>query len=221
MAYRRLTPVLRRRRLGFAAEDLSVGGSVDAGRQDNPLTPDPVAESDQRLGKPANNRLGRQHRRHADPGVQQRRPRGGTASLASCTWRTTAAASALLGGVGRGHNELRPDRPRHSPVRLPVSGYNVQASYLLTGETTNDKLRWSTRAAVRPPPRKSFAPGSGSTSRPATAPSRSARVFDARVSPTAMSGPAAWTSTDTGVNWYLNRTSSSYSTGSTSCSPPR
>jgi phosphate-selective porin OprO/OprP len=114
---------------------LSVGGSLDAGRQNNPPAPailrSSTSASTNTLATGSGDSLISVPFLAFNPNVRERGDRA--------LWELHATyyykGLSVLAAWDSGHNDFSLISPNARPVHLPVSGYFVQAGYLLTGET--------------------------------------------------------------------------------------
>ena len=107
MAFLNFKPFYNRRE-GFLLRDLQVGGSVDAGHEDQPLNPAVLRTN---LGSPsgagAQLELGRDHGRRAVPGVQPGGARAGGTGAVGVAHGVLSRRADAPGGVAEWLRELR------------------------------------------------------------------------------------------------------------------
>ena len=180
-----------------------MGGSVDAGKQNNPLSP--ALLRGRSPPRATRSTTGSGDNIVAVPflafnnNVRER----GTGRCGSCTPPISTRASACSAAWDSGHNDFALTTKGPRPVHLPVSGYFVQATYIVTGET-REKITlieplhpFDLRAAS-----SAWAPWS---SRPATASS----TVGQQVFTGGLADPNLWTNradfVDAGFNWYLQQ----------------
>lgn len=184
-------------------EFLSVGGSVDAGQQNNPLSPallrGSVTASTNTLGSGSGDSIIAIPFLAFNNNVRERGDR--------TLWELHATyfykALALLAAWETGNNDFALTTNGARPVHLPVSGYFVQASYMLTGET-REKI-----TLVDPKHPLDFRKGK----RGFGAFEVQARVSEVAVGrevfTSGLSDPNLWSNRadflDAGINWYLNK----------------
>ena len=189
---------------GIAAlKNLAVGGSVDQGKENNPLVPAVIRTSVN--GSSVGVNAGTGDALIAAPmlafnsNVRERGDRE--------LWELHATyfyqGLSLLGVWDSGHNDFALTTPGARPVHLPVSGFFAQGAYLLTGETRE-------RAALIDPihpfdlRRGKFGMGAWEVQ---------ARYSDLKlgrsVFSTGLADPNLWSDrvdlVDVGINWYLNK----------------
>jgi phosphate-selective porin OprO and OprP len=180
----------------------SVGGSVDAGRQNNPLAPallrGTVTASGNTLTTGSGDSIIAVPFLAFNNNVRERGDRA--------LWELHATyfykGLALLGAWESGHNDFATTALNSLPVNLPVSGYFVQASYLLTGET---RERITLVAPLRPFDLRRGKLGPGAIELQAR---YSELEVGKQVFTAGLADPNLWTRRadflDAGVNWYLN-----------------
>ena len=202
-----------------ALKTLSVGGSVHAGKENNPLVPallrGSVNASGNTLATGSGDSLVAVPFLAFNNNVRERGDRKLWELHATYFYKGLSVLGAWDGGI----DSYALTTPNALPVPLPVSGFHVQVGYILTGETLEK------RALVDPlhpfDLRKGKFGLGALDSRPATANSRSAGRSSPAAWPTRTSGrtgPTSLTRASTGIS---TRMSSSISTGSTRCSPSR
>jgi phosphate-selective porin OprO/OprP len=119
--------------------NLSVGGSVDAGLEDNPLTPAVLRTNTNGSASGVNSTSGDNLVSVPFLAFNNNVRERGNREL----WELHATyfykGLSLLAAWDSGHDDMSRTTAGARPVHLPVSGYFVQAGYLLTGET-RDRL---------------------------------------------------------------------------------
>jgi phosphate-selective porin OprO/OprP len=186
-----------------ALKNLAIGGSVDAGRQNNPLGPAVLRTSATESGLAVS--AGTGDVLLAAPFLafnSNVRERGERA-----LWELHATyfykGLSLLGVWDAGRNDFSLTTRGARPVNLPVSGYFVQAAYLLTGES---RERASLIEPNRPFDLRKGRLGPGAFE-------IQARYSNLTLGPQVFTGgladPNLWTNrvdlVDVGFNWYLNK----------------
>jgi phosphate-selective porin OprO and OprP len=186
-----------------ALKFFSVGGSVDEGKENNPLVPAELRGS----ANASSNTLatGSGDSLIAVPFLQFNnnvRERGGRE-----LWELHSTyfykGLSVLGAWDSGFNDYSLTSPSAKPVHLPVGGYHIQLGYIITGETL-DK-----RALIEPLRpfdlrRGKFGPGAIELQFRYSQLQLGNQVFTG-----GLADPNLWTNrltmTDLGFNWYLNR----------------
>ncbi len=186
---------------GSFLRDLNIGGSLDYGYQNNPAVPG-VFRTNVNAGNgsltandPTNNAtlpFLAFNNNVAEKGIRD-------------LWELHAAyyykGLSLLGAWDSGFNSYA--LPHEPSVRLPTSGYFVQAAYLITGETLRE------RAAIDPINRFDLRPGSFGLGAFEPHVRYSEMFLGQQVFTAGLADPNLWTNrvqlTDVGVNWYLNK----------------
>lgn len=182
-------------------DGLNFGGSADWGTQDNPLVPNvfrtSVNASSDVLGAETGANQAAVPFLAFNNNVRERGPRSlWELHLLYTLGSFSALASWDAGVVSYARNGER-------PVGLPVGGFNVQASYFLTGESAEDRSNFA--------PKKPFSLKAGSRGIGAVEPyARISGVTIGREVFTAgLADPNLWSNRavqlDVGVNWYINR----------------
>ncbi len=186
-----------------ALKTLSVGGSVDAGKENNPLVPallrGSTNASGNTLGTGSGDNLVAVPFLAFNNNVRERGDRR--------LWELHATyfykGLSVLGAWDSGINSFALTTPTASPVPLPVSGFHVQVGYIITGETLEK------RALVDP--RHPFDLRKGKFGLGAF--ELQARYSELEVGRQVFTGgladPNLWTNradfVDAGFNWYLNK----------------
>jgi phosphate-selective porin OprO/OprP len=186
-----------------ALKNLAVGGSVDAGKEDNPLVPAALRTSVNGSNVAVNANTGDALVAPAflafNNNVRERGDRALWELHATYYYRSLA----LQGVWDSGHNDYSLTTAGARPVHLPVSGYMVQAAYLLTGET---RERASLIDPLRPFDlrRGRFGPGAFEVQARYSELALGRSVFTG-----GLADPNLWSNhvslVDVGLNWYLNR----------------
>ena len=114
---------------------LSVGGSVDSGQENNPLAPallrGSVTGSTNTLTTGSGDSIIAVPFLAFNNNVRERGARGLYELHASYFYK----GLSLYGAWDSGFNDFSLTAPNAQPVHLPVSGYFIQAAYIVTGET--------------------------------------------------------------------------------------
>ncbi|MBX6314553.1 MAG: porin, partial [Isosphaeraceae bacterium] len=190
-------------REGFFLQNLNLGGSVDYGYQNNPLTPAALrtsanaSSSGINSGNPVDNAAVPFLAFNSD--VRER----GLRAL----WELHAAyyykGLSLIGAWDSGFDSYALNAPNSRPVALPLNGWFVQAAYLLTGETVMD------RAVYEPIRRFDLRPGKFGLGAWEVHGRYSELDIGRQVFTSGFADPNLWTNrvqmVDVGVNWYLNK----------------
>jgi phosphate-selective porin OprO/OprP len=182
---------------------LSVGGSLDAGLQDNPAAPEllrgTTTASTNTLTTTNGDTIIAIPFLAFNSNVRERGQRALWELHATYFYKSLA----LLAAWDSGHNDFSLITPGAQPVHLPVSGYLVQVSYMLTGEE-RDKITLVNPLRPFSLKRGQFGPG---------AIELQTRYSELAVGRSVFTGgladPNLWTNVasfvDLGVNWYPNR----------------
>ncbi len=182
-------------------DGLNVGGSADWGTQDNPLVPNVFrtslnATSDV-LGAETGANQAAVPFLAFNPNVRERGPRALWELHALYTLGSFSALASWDAGV------VNYAAAGRQPVGLLVGGFNVQASYFLTGESAEDRSNFA--------PARPFSLRAGKRGPGAIEPfARISGVdINRQVFTAGLSDPNLWSNRavqfDLGVNWYLNR----------------
>ena len=122
-------------REGFVLQNLQVGGSVDAGIENNPLSPAVLTTSEPPSPSPLANGNAAVPFLAFNNGVVERGYRA--------LWELHTAyyyqGLSLIGAWDSGFQDYAIGSSGPRPVRVPTNGYFVQAGYILTGETIRDR----------------------------------------------------------------------------------
>jgi phosphate-selective porin OprO and OprP len=201
MAFLNFKPFYNREE-GFLLRDLHVGGSVDAGNENQPTVPAALrtnaAPSPAAFDSTSGTNAATLPFLAFTSGVLERGDRA--------LWELHTAyyygGLSLLGAWQGGH-ESYAKGANGSPVRIPINGWFVQAGYLLTGETIRDRTLVD---PLRPFDLRHgrFGPGAWEVTARYSELDLSSRVFAA-----GLADPTLWSNdaqlVDVGVNWYLNK----------------
>ena len=202
MAFLNFKPFYNREE-GAWLRDLQVGGSVDAGNEDQPLNPAVLRTG---LGSPSGAAINSSAAVNSagvpflafNQGVMERGLRalwelhaayyhGGLSLIAA--W-DGGYESYALGNAGR-------------PDRIPIGGWFVQAGYIITGETLRD------RTLIEPLHPFDLRPGRFGLGAIELTARYSLLDLNSRVFTAGLADPNLWTNradmTDVGFNWYLNK----------------
>jgi phosphate-selective porin OprO/OprP len=186
---------------GFLLRDIQVGGSVDAGDENQPLVP-AVLRTNRSPGGDAFDSTAAANAASVPflafaPGVTERGDRalwelhtayyyGGLTLLGA--WQSGYESYAKVGGPSN---------------RIPINGWFVQAGYILTGETIRDRTLID---PLRPFDLRAGHFGLGAFEVTAR---YSLLDLDSRVFTAGLADPNLWTNradmTDVGFNWYMNK----------------
>ena len=182
-------------------KNLNVGGSVDFGNQNNPIQPAVLRTST----NASSQGLSPQSAPNDavvpflafNNGVVERGDRALWSLHASYYYRSLT----LMGSWDSGFNGFAlPNKPH---VNLPVSGYYVQAGYLLTGEEITE------RVMVKPDRNFDLRPGKFGLGAIEPYARYTTLNIGNQVFTQGLANPALWTNSvgmvDLGVNWYLNK----------------
>jgi phosphate-selective porin OprO and OprP len=187
---------------GFVLRDLHVGGSVDAGQENQPAVPStlrtnsaPAAAGIDSTGAANSASL---PFLAFNPTVRERGARA--------LWEMHAAyyyGGLTLLGAWQGGYENYALGTTGSPTRIPIGGWVAQAGYILTGETIRDRTLVE---PLRPFDLRKGRFGLGAFEVTAR---YSELDLNRRVFTTGLADPSLWTNhtqmVDVGFNWYLNK----------------
>lgn len=187
----------------LALKNFAIGGSVDQGKQNNPLVPAALRTSVNGSASSANSTAGDSLIAAPFLSFNSNVRERGDREL----WELHATyfykGLSLLGVWDSGHNDFALTTPGSRPVQVPVSGYFVQGAYLLTGET---RERASLITPNRPFDLRSGKFGLGAFEIQAR---YSGLTLGRQVFTGGLADPNLWTNRvdllDIGVNWYLNK----------------
>jgi phosphate-selective porin OprO/OprP len=190
------------REQGFLLRDLQVGGSVDAGNENQSPVP-AVLRTNRSPGGDAVDSTGASTAATVPflafgPGVFERGTRALWEAHLAYYYGGLSLVTALQGG-----HESYSNGSTGAPVRIPLHGWFVQAGYLLTGETIRDRTLIQ---PLRPFDLREGRFGLGAWELTARF---SQLDLDSRVFTAGLADPTLWTNhaklVDVGVNWYLNQ----------------
>jgi phosphate-selective porin OprO and OprP len=187
---------------GFWLRDLHVGGSVDAGHEQQATLPAALrtnaAPSAAAFDSTSAGNAATLPFLAFNPGVLER----GDRALGELHAAYYYGGLSLLGAVQGGY-ESYAKGPVGSPARIPINGWFVQAGYLLTGETIRD------RGLIHPLHPFDLREGRFGIGAWEVTARYSELSLDARVFTAGLADPKLWTNearlVDVGVNWYLNK----------------
>jgi phosphate-selective porin OprO/OprP len=214
MAFLNFKPFYNREE-GFLLRDLHVGGSVDAGHEDQLTVPavlrTNLSPSGAGITSTSTANSASVPFLAFKPTVLER----GSRAL----WELHAAyyygGLSLLAAWEGGYESYALGTTGPS-TRIPIGGWFTQAGYLITGETIRD------RTLVDPIRPFDLRPGHFGLGALELTARYSELDLNSRVFSTGLADPNLWTNraqmTDVGFNWYMNK---STSTGSTPCSEAR
>jgi phosphate-selective porin OprO and OprP len=202
MAFLNFKPFYDREQ-GFLLRDLQVGGSVDAGHENQPLNPAVLRTG---LGSPSGAGVNSSAAVNTasvpflafNPGVMERGARA--------LWELHAAyyhGGLSLIGAWQGGYESYAVGDAGRPSRIPIGGWFAQAGYILTGETIRD------RTLIDPLRPFDLRPGRFGLGAFEVTARYSELDLNPRVFTAGLADPNLWTNraemTDVGFNWYLNK----------------
>jgi phosphate-selective porin OprO/OprP len=184
-------------------KNFGFGGSVDEGRENNPAVPavlrTSTTASANGLSTTSGDNLIAVPFLAFNNNVRERGDRQLWEMHATFFYKQLA----LLGVWDSGHNDFSLTGPTARPVHLPVSGYFVQASYILTGE---ERQRQALINPKRPFDlrRGKFGPGALELQARYSELALGRQVFTG-----GLADPNLWSNRlnmiDVGLNWYLNK----------------
>ena len=179
--------------------DLQFGGSLDAGIENNPLSPAvlttsaPPTPSGLTQGSPAVPFLA------FNNNVRER----GYRALWELHMAYYYQGLSLLGAWDSGFQDYALGSSGPAPIRVPTAGYFVQAGYILTGETIRD------RTLIDPLSPFDLRPGHFGLGAFEVTARFSQLQLGRQVFSGGLANPMLWTNeaqmVDVGFNWYLNR----------------
>jgi phosphate-selective porin OprO and OprP len=187
---------------GFLLRDLHVGGSVDAGNENQPTVP-AVLRTNSAPSAAGVNTSGAANSATLpflafNPGVIERGARA--------LWELHAAyyyRGLTLLGAWQGGYESYANGEKGSPTRIPIGGWFAQAGYILTGETIRD------RTLIDPLRAFDLRHGRFGLGAFEVTARYSELELNRRVFTAGLADPNLWTNhtqmVDVGFNWYLNK----------------
>jgi phosphate-selective porin OprO/OprP len=186
-------------RTDFFLRDLQVGGSVDAGVENNPLSPAVLTTS----SPPSPNTLAPGSSSVPflafNPNVMER----GFRELWELHLAYYYQGLSLLGAWDSGFQDYAVGTSGPNPVRVPTNGFFVQAGYIVTGETIRDRTLID---PLRPFDLRNGHFGLGALELTAR---YSELSLGRQVFTGGIADPNLWTNNaqmiDVGFNWYLNK----------------
>jgi phosphate-selective porin OprO/OprP len=201
MAFLNFKPFYNREE-GFLLRDLQVGGSVDAGDEDQPTVPAVLRTNSAPSAAGVNSSGAANSATLPFLAFNQNvRERG-----ARALWELHAAyyrGGLSLIGAWDGGYESYAIGPSGRPNRIPIGGWFAQAGYIVTGETLRD------RTLIEPLRPFDLRPGRFGLGAFEITARSSLLDLDRRVFTDGLADPNLWTNraemTDVGFNWYLNK----------------
>ena len=182
----------------FILRNLQVGGSLDAGIENNPLSPAVLTTSAPATPFPLTPGSASVPFLAFNNGViTQAFDHSGNSTSRIITRDCPSWGHGLVGfRITRGSSGS-------APVRVPTGGYFAQVGFILTGETIRDRMLNRTVESIRPPPRPSR-PGCLRGHGPLQRCDARHQIFAG-----GLADPNLWTNqvqmVDLGLNWYLNK----------------
>jgi phosphate-selective porin OprO and OprP len=198
MAFLNFKPFYNREE-GFLLRDLQVGGSLDAGIENNPLSPAVLTTS--QVETPAGLTPGSASVPFLafNNNVRER----GYRALWELHTAYYFGGLSLLGAWDSGFQDYALGSSGPAPIRVPTGGYFVQAGYILTGETIRD------RTLIDPLKPFDLSPGHFGLGAFEVTARFSQLQLGRQVFTGGLANPMLWTNeaqmVDVGFNWYLNR----------------
>jgi phosphate-selective porin OprO/OprP len=201
MAFLNFKPFYNREE-GFLLRDLHVGGSVDAGQQNQPTVPAVLrtnsAPSAQGVNSSAAANSATLPFLAFNPNVVER----GSRALWELHTAFYRGGLSLL-AAWQGGRESYATGPNAPPVAIPIGGWFAQVGYIVTGETLRD------RTLIDPLRPFDLRPGQFGLGALELTARYSLIDLDRRVFTAGLADPDFWTNraemTDVGFNWYLNK----------------
>ena len=187
----------------LALKNFAIGGSVDQGKENNPLVPAVLRTSVNGSSSPVNGTSGDSLIAAPFLAFNSNVRERGDRQL----WEIHATyfykGLSLLGVWDSGHNDFALTAPGSRPVHVPVSGYFLQGAYLLTGETRE-------RASLIAPNHPfDLRPGKFGLGAFEVQARYSGLTLGRQVFSAGLADPNLWTNRvdllDVGLNWYLNK----------------
>jgi phosphate-selective porin OprO/OprP len=184
-------------------KNFAIGGSLDNGRENNPLVPAVLRTSTNATGDPITATSGANLTSVPFLAFNNNVKEKGQRALWEIHTTYFYKGLSLLGAWDSGRNDFSLTSPDARPVNVPVGGYFVQVGYLLTGET---RERLSLVKPLRPFDLRRGKYGYGAFEIQA----RFSELEVGRSVFTAgLADPNLWTNRaemiDVGLNWYLNQ----------------
>ncbi len=197
MAFLNFKPFYNRE--GTVLRDLHFGGSLDAGIENNPLSPAVLTTSAPPTPSGLTPGSANVPFLAFNNGVMERGYRA--------LWELHAAyyyqGLSLLGAWDSGFQDYALGSSGPAPIRVPIGGYFVQAGYILTGETIRD------RTLIDPLRPFDLRPGHFGLGAFEVTARFSQLQLGRQVFTGGLADPNLWTNeaqmVDVGFNWYLNR----------------
>lgn len=201
MAFLNFKPFYNREE-GFPLRDLQFGGSVDAGKENQPVVPAVLrtnsAPSAQGVGSSAAANSATLPFLAFNDDVVER----GSRALWELHTAYYHGGLTLLAAWQGGHESYAIGN-QGTPVRIPIGGWFAQAGYIVTGETLRD------RTLIDPLRPFDLRPGRFGLGALELTARYSLLDLDRRVFTAGLADPNVWTNraemTDVGFNWYLNK----------------
>jgi phosphate-selective porin OprO/OprP len=183
----------------FILQNLQVGGSLDAGIENNPLSPAVLMTSSPATPFPLTPGSASVPFLAFNDGVRER---GGRA-----LWELHVAyhyrGLSFLGTWDSGFQDYAHGSSGPPPVRIPTGGYFAQVGYVLTGETVRDRM------LIEPLRPFDLRPGRFALGALELTARFSDLTLGRQVFTGGLADPNLWTNqvqmVDVGLNWYLNR----------------
>jgi len=200
MAFVNLKPFYNEDR-SFTLRDLQFGGSVDAGYENQPVSPAALrtngAPSPAAAGDTGAVNFATLPFLAFNPGVIEH----GTRALGELHTAWYYGGLTLLGAWQTGIESY--STAAKAPSRIPLNGYFLQAGYIFTGETIRD------RTLIDPLHPFDLRPGRVGFGAFEPTARYSELTVDRRVFTDGLADPSLWTNqaklVDVGLNWYLNK----------------
>jgi len=198
MAFLNFKPFYNREE-GFLLRDLHVGGSVDAGIENNPLSPAFLTTS----APPAPGALAPGNAAVPFLAFNNNVRERGYRALWELHTAYYFGGLSLLGAWDSGFQDYALGSSGPAPIRVPTGGYFVQAGYILTGETIRD------RTLIDPLRPFDLRPGHFGLGAFEVTARFSQLQLGRQVFTGGLANPMLWTNeaqmVDVGFNWYLNK----------------
>ncbi len=198
MAFLNFKPFYNREE-GFLLRDLQVGGSLDAGIENNPLSPAFLTTSQVEAPGPLTPGSSSVPFLAFNNNVRER----GYRALWELHMAYYYQGLSLLGAWDSGFQDYALGSSGPAPIRVPIGGYFVQAGYILTGETIRD------RTLIDPLKPFDLRPAHFGLGAFEVTARFSQLQLGRQVFTGGLANPQLWTNeaqmVDVGFNWYLNR----------------